>query len=178
VLTIAAKAPIGGFSLIELMITLVILSLSLSYGISSYTEWVQNSQIRNAAESIQIGMQRARSEAVKLNNSVSFVLGNNTSWTVLDNAGTQLDARSGNEGSRNVVATVTPAGATTITYDSFGVVMANQAVGGVIPARPSQIDLSSSVLHTARALRVIIESPGGNVRICNPNATAGTAQAC
>lgn len=179
VLRTAHNSGASGFSLIELLVTLVILSLTLSYGISSYREWMQNSQIRAAAESIQIGMQRARAEAVKQNTTVSFVLGAKTSWTVVDSAGVQLDSRSANEGSRNVTTTIAPLGATTLTYDNFGVVVANPpGVGGVVPLQLSRIDLDSSALQSARTLSVIINTAGGSVRICDPNAAVGNPQSC
>lgn len=166
-----------GFSLIELLITLVIFSIAMSYGIAGYRTWTQNTQIRNAAESIQNGMMRARAEAVKRNSNVVFVLGTNTSWTVAVVGGAQVDSRNANEGSRNVSATVTPLGATTVTYSNFGQVVANAPVGGVVPATIDHIDLSIAGA-TARDLRITVNSPGGNTRMCDPNLAAGSPQAC
>jgi type IV fimbrial biogenesis protein FimT len=159
------------------MITIVIFSLAMSYGVSSYRTWTQNTQIRNAAESIQNGLMRARSEAVKRNTNAAFALGANTSWTVMV-GGTQVDSRNANEGSRNVSATVTPAGAATVTFSNFGQVVANAPVGGVVPPTITQIDLTSSVLNTARNLRVTVGSPGGASKICDPNLLVGNPQAC
>ena len=73
VFVVAQKSP--GFTLIEMLIVIAIFSITLTFGVSSYRTWVQNSQIRNAAESIQNGIQRARGEAVKCNANVAFALG-------------------------------------------------------------------------------------------------------
>jgi type IV fimbrial biogenesis protein FimT len=163
----------SGFTLIEMMITIAIFSITLTFGISSYRTWVQNTQIRNAAESIQNGIQRARAEAVKCNANVAFTLGAATSWTVTHvnacgdlAAGTTLESRSSGEGSKNV--TVSDAvdkdgnDATTITFSNLGTV-----------ADPStalaQVDLTSSVSSAdLRNLRVAI-GLGGNARVCDPN---------
>ncbi|MGC2167173.1 MAG: GspH/FimT family pseudopilin [Gallionella sp.] len=168
----------SGFSLVELMITIVIFSIATSYGVSSFRTWTQNTQIRNAAESIQNGLMRARAEAVKRNTAVAFVLGANSSWKVDVVGGVQVDARGSNEGSRNVTATVAPSGATTVTYNSFGLVINNAMVGGAIPPTITAIDLNSSVLDSARSLKIELSSPGGNVRMCDPNLAKGNPQAC
>jgi type IV fimbrial biogenesis protein FimT len=171
----------SGFTLIELMITITIFGLALSLGIPSYRTWIQNTQIRNAAESIANGIQLARAEAVKCNASVAFALGAATSWTIthVSNcgtdpkaaAGTTLESRSSGEGSKN--ATVPPHGAvdkdgndaSTITFSSLGTVIATNADNSTPLAK---IDLTSSVSSAdLRDLRVAI-GLGGNARVCDP----------
>ena len=178
-----------GFSLIELLITIAIFSITLTFGISSYRIWVQNTQIRNAAESIQNGIQRARAEAVKRNRNVEFVLENNSDWVVWvtpaedlnplpagDGIRDEVERRSSGEGSNNVTSTVDPAGATTITLNSLGAIVANADASDTL----TQVDLDSSVLDPAdsRDLRVTI-GLGGIVRMCDPNLAHGSnPQAC
>jgi type IV fimbrial biogenesis protein FimT len=62
-----------GFNLIELMITIVILGILLMVGLPAYTDWMQNLKIRSAAESVQNGLQVARSTAIARNTQVSLV---------------------------------------------------------------------------------------------------------
>ena len=120
----------SGFTLIEMMITIAIFSITLTFGVSSYRTWVQNTQIRNAAESIQNGIQRARAEAVKCNANVAFTLGAASSWTVTHvgacgslAAGSTVESRSSGEGSKNVtVSGYTEQNATTITFSNLGTV--------------------------------------------------------
>lgn len=63
-----------GFTLIEMAITLAILGFLLAAAMPSIGVWMDNTRIRNVADSIQSGMQAARSEAVRRNKSVSFWL--------------------------------------------------------------------------------------------------------
>jgi len=166
-----------GFTLIEMMIAIAIFSVAVALGIPSYRTWVQNSQIRNAAESIQNGIQRARGEAVKRNANVAFVMGVNSGWkvcvvdtTAADKCGEVVETRSGNEGSKNVTVSVTPSGpppATTITFSNLGTVAPNADTSAAL----TQIDLTSSVTSAdLRNLRVAIGvgGVGGNPRVCDP----------
>ncbi len=73
-----------GFSLIELMVTMAILALVVMASIPSFSTWMRNTQVRTAAESLQAGLQKARAEAVRRNEPVSFWLVANAVPTVLD----------------------------------------------------------------------------------------------
>jgi type IV fimbrial biogenesis protein FimT len=70
-----------GVSLVELMVGVTIVAILLAFGLPSFSTWIQNSQIRTAAESVQNGLQLARAEAVRRNADVQFALAG-TSWTV------------------------------------------------------------------------------------------------
>jgi type IV fimbrial biogenesis protein FimT len=176
VLSAFHKARHHGFSLIELMIGIAIFSITLTFGVSSYRTWVQNTQIRNAAESIQNGIQRARAEAVKRNANVAFALGVNSSWQIsLVSDGSVIDSRSSGEGSKNVtVSALDKDGndATTITLSNLGAIVANADASESL----AEVDLDSSVLDPAdsRDLRITI-GLGGIVRMCDPNLAAGSS---
>lgn len=161
-----------GFSLIELLIGIVIMSILLSLAMPSFQTWLQNTQIRNAAESVQNGLQRARAEAVGRNTNVEFVLGTGSSWTVRLAGGADIESRPSSEGSRDVTVTVTPSGTTTVRFNNFGGVAA-------APAPFTQVDLDSPVLAAADSqnLRVTI-GVGGNIRMCDPNAPVSSPRAC
>lgn len=170
------KSGTRGFSLIELMVGIVIMGILLSLAMPGFQTWLQNAQIRNAAESIQNGLQRARAEAVGRNTNVEFVLGTGSSWVVQLTDGTGIDTRSSNEGSKDVTIAVAPAGATTVTFTNFGGLAVANGDGS---APFTQVDLDSSVLAAAdsQELRVTI-GLGGNIRMCDPNAPAGSPRAC
>ncbi len=68
------RAPQNGFTLIELMISLVVLGVLISLGAPGFVEWLQNQQIRAAAEATLNGLQVARGEAVRRNTPVRFQL--------------------------------------------------------------------------------------------------------
>lgn len=166
------------FSLIELMIAIVILGISIMLALPSYRTWLQNTQIRNVAESIHNGMQRMRAEAVSRNTNVSFVLGGANLWAVTDIAtGQVIEARPNGDISASVTITTTPAGSTTITLNNLGNMVPNADASAGI----AQIDIDSNVLAAAesRELRITV-GVGGVVRMCdpNPNIAAGDPRHC
>ena len=66
--------PQRGVTLIELAIGLSITAIVIAAGVPSFMEWMQNAQVRTAAESLQSGLQLARGEAVRRNLPVIFQL--------------------------------------------------------------------------------------------------------
>src|SRR5438445_9728418 len=73
-----------GFSLIELMIGITLLGLLLVLAAPTYSQWMFNSRIRNAADSIQNGLRLARNEAVQRDTNVRFELtsSNGADWQI------------------------------------------------------------------------------------------------
>ncbi|MBT2324989.1 GspH/FimT family pseudopilin [Variovorax paradoxus] len=76
----------GGMTLIELVVTLAVLALLLMAAAPSVSEWVRNTRIRNTATSIQAGLMKARSEALRRNTPVVFSLVSLTDRTVMDDS--------------------------------------------------------------------------------------------
>lgn len=173
----------AGFTLIELMIGITILAIALMLGIPSFAEWIQNSQIRTAGESIASGLQSARGEAIRRNTPVQFTLtgaggtGEN-GWQIVErNSNTILQSQPANDGSRNVTLATTPADAKTLTFNGLGRVASNNADGTSVLTR---IDIDNPKLDaaTSRDLRIMIES-GGSIRMCDPNMSiSGDPRAC
>lgn len=158
------------------MIAIAIMAILMGLAVPSFRTWLQNSQIRNAAESITNGLQKARAEAVARNANVEFVLGAGSSWVVRVAGGADIESRPATEGSRDVAVAVTPGG-TTVTFNNFGSVVTPNGDGS---APFTRVDLDSSVLDAADSqnLRVTI-GVGGNARMCDPNLVAGSSpRAC
>jgi type IV fimbrial biogenesis protein FimT len=71
---LSVRASQRGLNLIEVMISLVVLSVLIGLGAPGFVEWLQNQQIRAAAEATLNGLQVARGEAVRRNTPVRFQL--------------------------------------------------------------------------------------------------------
>jgi type IV fimbrial biogenesis protein FimT len=172
-----------GVTLIELMVGIAIVALVLGLGVPSYAEWIQNSRIRNAAESILNGLRLARSEAVTRNVPVQFKLADSgPGWTVgcvtvTATCLATIQERAAGEGSSAAV-TVAAADGKTFQFNSLGQMAAPVPAGGAV-STAINVDIDPSVLSAAKSrdLRVTVDV-GGNVRMCDPNVTSPDARAC
>lgn len=173
----------NGVSLVELMIGIAIVSLLMFIGAPSFSLWMQNTQVRTAAESIQNGLQVARAEAVRRNANVRFNLtdaGGSVAWsvdcvTVTADCPAGIQARSGGEGGANARAgasaatgalgTALAAGAGLpggVTFDGLGrIPTAN------IGADIARIDVTNAIRADARRMVILVNS-GGQTRMCDP----------
>jgi type IV fimbrial biogenesis protein FimT len=185
-----------GFTIIELVITLALFGVLLGLGIPAFTTFIQNAQIRNAAENAMTGINLARAEAVQRNSTVRFQLVTNLTsscalsqssgtWVVSqDSAAGLCDVapsetvtprtirkQSAQEGSAKVAVTAT--GSSSIVFNGLG-----RVVGTGI----SQIDINHSTLTcehvdlvngSARCLRILV-STGGLAKLCDPKMAVTT----
>jgi len=191
-----------GVSLIELMVGVTIVAILLAFGLPSFSAWIQNSQIRTSAESVQNGLQLARAEAVRRNTDVQFAQ-TGADWTVGCTTATAgcpatIQTRSGTEGSASAVVTPSevlpsgsPAGAPvfagTVIFNGLGRVNTTSLGAGnnasflvtniqgncVACAAGSTWSDCPATPGQMRCLRVLV-STGGQVRMCDP-ALAGAA---
>ncbi len=183
-----------GVTLIELAIGLAILAILVTLALPNFAIFLQNTQIRNAAETTLAGLTLARAEAVRRNASVRFQLVNELSnacepnasslnWVVSLTDATGLCAtdpgveppgiiqtKAAAEGSRNV----------TVSADA-GAVFVFNALGRLTNvAGTVRIDFRNptggACEHedaggTMRCLRIEVSSSGA-ARICDPRVSA------
>ncbi len=160
-----------GVTLVEMLIGIAILGILMAVGLPSYTAWIQNSQIRTAAESVLNGMQLARNEAVRRNANVQLVLGAQSSWTIsVPSTAAQIQTRNYGAGSNNVTVVATPGAATTITFNSLGRVVANADASATITQLDFNVPTTILAATASRNLRILVGA-GGNVRMCDPKVT-------
>lgn len=173
------QAPCG-VTLLEMMIGLTVVSCLLLVGMPSFSAWIQDLQIRNAAESLQSGLQLARNEAVRRNRPVRMMLedaGGLVAWTVgcipsAADCPNVIGQRSASEGGRNARM----AAAEVKNADDFSSPLTAgsglpasvifNGLGEVAGAAPNRIEVSHAALGSARRLVLVIS--GGMTRLCNP----------
>jgi len=68
------RGALRGFTMIEIVVVLAVMAFLMALGLPAMGEFLQNSQIRNAAEATVNGLQLARGEAVRRNTQVRFQL--------------------------------------------------------------------------------------------------------
>jgi type IV fimbrial biogenesis protein FimT len=168
-----------GFTLIEIMIVISLLAFLLFLAVPNFSRWIQNTQIRTAAEAITSGLQTARAEAVRRNTSVQFVVDAppSSSWTVslLPPASTTIQKRPAAEGSPNVAVTITPGTTTTATFNGLGRIITN--TDGSVPITAIKVDSTSLPAGTGRKLCVTLNS-SGVIQMCDTQVAAGDTRAC
>jgi type IV fimbrial biogenesis protein FimT len=69
-----ARQSQRGFTLVELVVAMAVLALILFAAMPSIGNWLDNTRVRNTADSIQIGLQTARAEAIRRNQNMSLWL--------------------------------------------------------------------------------------------------------
>lgn len=167
-----------GFSLIELMVTIAIAAILVALAAPSFKSLLLNSQIRTGGQALTDGLNLARVEAIRRNERVIFTKGTQSAWTVtLESNASVLQSRPFTEGSNSVNVTVTPNGATKVTFDGLGRAVAN--ADATTPISQLDIDVPTTLLSAAQSkdLRLVITS-GGAVRLCDPNLTTGVGAGC
>ncbi|MGA0612372.1 GspH/FimT family pseudopilin [Caldimonas sp. KR1-144] len=182
-----------GITLIESMVALTIMALLIVLGLPSFQSWLQNTQIRNAAESISAGIQRARMEAIRRNQNVRFTLvsltdaktmddscaasANGASWVIsLDDPASScsaaasdttapriVDKRAAGDGGLSASVSAVAGDGTT----AASAVIFN-GFGRVSNASPiARVNVTSTASGSYRSLRVEVNE-GGAVRVCDP----------
>jgi type IV fimbrial biogenesis protein FimT len=186
-----------GVSFIEVVVAMALLFILVATVMPDMSSWLRSLKVRNAAESVRNGIERARVEALRSNQNVSF-------WMVSDAAKTLSDACALSSSSASwVVSLASPAGkcsrAISTTTDPMIVekfssadgasavtVAANAGAQSVTFNGFGQVVQTGTPITTvdfsltdggARALRVMVAA-GGAVRMCDPAVAATDARAC
>ena len=193
-----------GVSLIEIAIGLAILGISLAWALPSYSAWIQNTKIRNMAESLVNGLQLARSEAIGRNSRVQFILTDSNAGSAAED--TDLATLGNETGTNWMVRAILPpvAGVPDYGYvsgsvgaegsDSATVQAGDMAIAGGVNAITfngfgrlmtlnddlsgpiRKICIRSSRLSVANGARILEIDIGtaGQIKMCDPSVSAAT----
>jgi type IV fimbrial biogenesis protein FimT len=164
-----------GFTLIELMIGLAIFAFLILIAGPQYADFLGNSQIRNGAENTLAGVRLAQTEAVRGNVQAQFVFDPTPctgGWQVSrfddENPGVpiQVQAYKFSDGACRTTPSATPGGATQVTFNGLGRVVANPDASSTI----QWIEITNSNLTAPRKLRVVVNpaTPTG-IKLCDPD---------
>ena len=200
--------PQRGFTLIELLVGITIAGVLAAIGVPALSGWLQNAKIDNTAKEALAGLQMARTEAIRRNVPVEFVLtgtatdqadlantltpaANGVNWAVRaasDVAGAPFElvnARAGAEGANS--GTATRAGTiTALNPPGFGGTVTFQGLGGTVPPVRYEFLVTNPAAGDCvaaggpiRCKRIDV-SPGGRITACDPDPAlvAGDSRAC
>jgi len=181
----------GGFTLIELLIGFALVGILTVMAIPAFGNWIRNTEIRTAAESIANGIQIARVEAISRNVQVQMVFGPGTGWTVsVVPTGTQIQQRSSLEGSGGAVLILNDEDGNGVSDDPAADRITFNGMGWRVPnadASPlvNRMDLRNPVGGTCkhvdggamRCMRTVITA-SGSARMCDPAVAIGDPRAC
>ncbi len=161
----------AGFTLIELMVALAIAVLLLVLAAPAYSTWIADQQIRAATESIASGLRLAHAEAIRRNWQVEFVVtptGASRGWAITQvGSGTPIQEGHFVEGGEGALFTMTPGGATTVTFNGFGGIVATNADASAV-LREVEVTHAAS---GSRTLKVLVGGGRTGIRICDPDPT-------
>jgi prepilin-type N-terminal cleavage/methylation domain-containing protein len=157
-----------GFTLIELLIAMAIFALLTLLAAPMYGEMVANTEVRNAAENILMGLRGAQSEAVHTNARTKFVMASDGWQIFLTNAdGDDFDTiawRSYQFSEGASRASMNPTSGTVI-FNGFGQIIGNP------DDTLQQVDVTTSAISNPHKLRVLVgtRNKATAMKLCDPN---------
>lgn len=174
-----------GITLVEGLITVVLVALLTSLAPPSAIGWLEQGRVRAAAELIHAGIQLARAEAITRNSRVQFLLNVDTSWAV---ACTAVTPGCPDTAAIHAFDGVSARGSATLTVNGAGAAgprsVAFTAQGRPDTGEGSRITSVGVAMATklewfaaTRELRADI-SDFGRTRLCCPNAAVESPTRC
>lgn len=182
----------SGVTLVELMVTLVVLGILVSIAMPSFSTFLANTRLRAVADNLYAGLQSARMEAIKGNHNTAFLIFNSDGdWVTYDTSATIVtDNVCGSTNtppsnqiqrscSENKGATLNPDASATVlkaSFDSQGRAStgawtsngcSNNRSGNSVPSGYAA-GLLITVSDTTAELCILIGA-GGQMRLCDPN---------
>ncbi|MFA9441143.1 Tfp pilus assembly protein FimT/FimU [Uliginosibacterium sp. sgz301328] len=186
------RRTVAGFTLIELMVSVFIITLVLTMGIPYMGDWVRRAGVRTAAESIQNGLRVAQQEAIRRNTPVEFALvqsvplaadaGNASLATNTDDwKGWMVRVRSDNYFVQGDNVSANAADAEFTSSDAKNNILRFSGFGQV--RNSDDAVLTSTMVYRIASpkvseVRCVLVTPGASVRMCNPAVASSDPRGC
>jgi type IV fimbrial biogenesis protein FimT len=164
-----------GFTLVEVLVVMMIVGLLAAAALPGMRRHLANADIRAAAEEMRSGIEQARSEAIRRNNTVRFDR-NGTGWNVvLPGSGGTPDTTLFSRAARAQTQVTVTSDVDSISFSGSGWTSPFGQVMNLSFKAPSADACRPG--GGINCLNVAVAA-GGLVRSCDPGAAAGTATAC
>ena len=159
-----------GFTLIEMLISMVLMAIVLAFAVPNFSTWLMNHQIRNAADTAMASLQLARAEAIRTNTAVqlSFDSATKKIWQITRvDTSAVLQQKNFAEDAPKVTITPTPSTVTTVTFNGLG------RISDATPLTQLNFDVTTLSAADSKDMRITLQG-GGALKLCDPNVTSST----
>jgi type IV fimbrial biogenesis protein FimT len=186
--------PAGGFTLLEMIVTISIFSILVALAVPTMRTWIANAKVRSVADALQNGIRLAQAESLRRSRQVVFALttsttpssgftasANGNNWAIAfvpalsGETGTFIQSGVLSLASDNVQIT----GPAAICFNSVGRLVANSSTGvtgGTCTAPPPPVNVTDplkwsydiTLTGADRNLRVNVGLTG-QTHLCDPS---------
>jgi type IV fimbrial biogenesis protein FimT len=188
----------AGFTMIELIVSMSIFAVLVALTVPTMSQWIRNTRVRAAADSLQNGVRMAQTESLRRSRQVVFALttnapttqspaftasNNGTNWAIQTNPALTGSGEAavfiGSGVLTSADSAVTIQGPAEICFNSVGRLVINTSTsvpGGICqPGNASAKNTGANMYTytvTLNQYQMAVEvAVGGQVRICDPTQT-------
>lgn len=177
----ARELPQQGFTLIEMMITIVVLGILMAIAVPSFTTLMDSIRLKRAGDGVNAFLVNAKSEAIKRNKTVRAIVkksGGGTTWCVGMTEGTSCNclATPNTCTMDGVDRTIASSSYKNVKMDDpdDGHAFVFSALRGTVTGNDT-VELES--LATGAKLNAVV-STIGRIRLCSPDGSTGGYPTC
>jgi len=186
----------NGFTLYELMITLLVIGVILTFGVPNFSDFTRNSQLTSTANDLHAAFQLARSEAARSKSNITICASSNSLDAGANCSGTFADGlivfidlngdidRSGagenilraHPAVHNLVSVTTNGGATYFSFSPTGLGRGDVGVGPALQTAMICDDRGLQIAAGGRATaRRLVATPIGRATVISDKAMIDAA---